>query len=947
MSRISSTSLIAITLTLCAHPALAQDAPPPEQETPEDSAPPADDENVIVVYGARLLGEVETAEPPILELGEDDIAAYGAGSIGELLESLGPQVSSGRGRGGGGQPVFLVNGQRIASFRELRSYPPEAIEKVEVFNEEVAQRYGYSPDQRVVNFILKDDFSSQEIEVEYSQPFRGGYSRQEVEGTYLRIDGTDRLNINLDWNNSSLLTEAERGIVQTAANTPDIATDPDPARFRSLVADSAGVEATVNYSMGIGDSGDSLSLNATYERDDSLRLQGLDLVTLTGPDGIGVRRSFNPAFPLTFDASSDTYAAAATLNFGLGDWEMTGTLDLTRAISDSVIASRYDTADLEAAAMAGDLPPDADLADVIGGDFVRGFDRARTKTWTTNALVTARGNPIYLPAGDVSVTLDAGYRWNRIEGSDTRTDTGDTRFTRGRVSGGANVTVPLTSRDLEFGGFLGDLTLNLNAGLDEVSDFGTLYNWTLGLTWGLTDKLTLTVSSINSREAPTLSQLGSPTLVTPNVPVFDFVNNETVLAEVTSGGNGDLPAQKQGDFKASLVWDLPVFDRSNLNINYFDNHSDNVIAGFPLLTPAIEAAFPGRVTRAADGTLRALDNRFVSFAAQDQRSIQVGLNLSDSFGGADESEGEDQRGGGERRGGPRAGGPAGGAVGGGGEGRPDPARMAAMREQFCNTEPDILIERFNQALAAEAAGEEPPVGPDGEPLNIPPQLLERLKGEDGKVDPERFGAFRERICNAPQGQAQGEGGNRGGGRRGGGGGGGRGFGRFGGGNDDGPPEGRWFAGFDYTYAIDNTILIAPGVPVLDLLDGDALSGGSNPRHSASARAGVFYDGWGGFLFGRYTGASTISGTGLPGSTDLRFDDYATLNLRLFANLGERDSLVEKYGFLEGTRISFGIDNIFDTRQRVTDSNGETPLRYQPFLIDPTGRSFEIEFRKLF
>jgi hypothetical protein len=32
---------------------------------------------------------------------------------------------------------------------------------------------------------------------------------------------------------------------------------------------------------------------------------------------------------------------------------------------------------------------------------------------------------------------------------------------------------------------------------------------------------------------------------------------------------------------------------------------------------------------------------------------------------------------------------------------------------------------------------------------------------------------------------------------------------------------------------------------------------------------------------------------------------------------------------------------------VTDENGVVPLRYQPALIDPTGRSFAIQFRKMF
>lgn len=32
---------------------------------------------------------------------------------------------------------------------------------------------------------------------------------------------------------------------------------------------------------------------------------------------------------------------------------------------------------------------------------------------------------------------------------------------------------------------------------------------------------------------------------------------------------------------------------------------------------------------------------------------------------------------------------------------------------------------------------------------------------------------------------------------------------------------------------------------------------------------------------------------------------------------------------------------------MTDNAGTVPLRYQPFLIDPVGRRFEIEFRKVF
>ncbi|MXO72696.1 TonB-dependent receptor, partial [Altererythrobacter buctensis] len=168
-------------------------------------------------------------------------------------------------------------------------------------------------------------------------------------------------------------------------------------------------------------------------------------------------------------------------------------------------------------------------------------------------------------------------------------------------------------------------------------------------------------------------------------------------------------------------------------------------------------------------------------------------------------------------------------------------------------------------------------------------------------------------------------------------------GGFGMGRGGGDGAGRWFVNLQYTYELKNEVLIAPGIPVLDLLDRD----GNQARHSANLRVGTFYKGFGVIWNGQYTGSSVLGGTGLAGSSDLLFNDYATLNFRAFADLGQQASLVEAVPFLKGTRIGFAMDNLFDTRQRVTDSAGNVPLRYQPFLIDPIGRSFEIEFRKVF
>ena len=240
------------------------------------------------------------------------------------------------------------------------------------------------------------------------------------------------------------------------------------------------------------------------------------------------------------------------------------------------------------------------------------------------------------------------------------------------------------------------------------------------------------------------------------------------------------------------------------------------------------------------------------------------------------------------------------------------------------------------------------MGPDGQPFAIPPQMLARLTGEDGQIDPERFNAIRERICSAPTAEGGSPSGTSAGGPpsgRPGGGGGGRG-GSFGGrGGPDG--GGRWFFNLNYQLDLNNTVLIAPGVPLLDLLDGDAISGGGQARHSVNARMGIFYKGYGLLTFWNYNGKSRLDGSGLADSTDLLFGDQLTVNLRTFADLGQRESLVAAVPFFKNTRINFGVNNLFNSRQRVTDSNGDVPLRYQPFLIDPVGRSFEFEIRKLF
>lgn len=843
-------SLAAIAFCLAAtNPATAQDVTAGTDDAAEGTAqetlrdlegnPITAEDDQILVVATRIKGQVDTAQPPIAVLDENAIASYGAGSLQDLLAALSPQTSSGRGRGGG-MPVVLLNGMRISGFREMRGLPPEAIRRVEVLPEEVALKYGYRPDQRVVNFILKDNFSSFGSDSELRLPSGGGFSEWEQEFILTKIAGGNRINVTGKLEDASPLTEAERGIIQPGTSATRVAGDPDAAAFRTLIADSKSAQLNATLARALG-GGAGLSANVLVQRDDSRSLNGLNSVTLTDESGSFSRFTLDPQ-PLTTRRRTTTLQASAALNKPLGNWNLAVTADGGHVETKSTIDRRADLSGLQALVSSGALAASGTLpaSAVVPG----AADRALSKTDSLTSLATLSGRPLRLPGGDVALTVKAGFDYSGIESSDTRTATGQINLKRGDAQAGFSLDLPITSRKESFGAGIGDISLNANAEVHRLSDFGTLYNWGGGLTYSPTEKLTLQASYVAADKAPTLTELGGPSILTENVSIYDFSRGETVLARVISGGNPNLVKERQRDWKFGLNWTLPFLKDSTFVAEYFRNRSTNTTNDFPLLTPEAEAAFPGRVVRDAAGRIVSVDQSAVTFAEERSSRLRYGLNLSGSFGKPDPNA---QRG------------PMAGVRGGGG-------------------------------------------GPGGPPPGAGPRM-------------------------------GGGGGGRGGG-----------MGGPGGFNSDG--RGRWNLSIFHTVRFQQSVQIAPGGTVLDLLDGEAISG-SVARHSLEMEGGGFYRGFGLRLNGTYTGGSRIDASGLPGSTTLGFDPIATFNLRLFADLGRKPKLVEKVPFLKGSRLSLSVDNVFNAQQRVTDATGTVPLRYQPGYLDPRGRVFEIEFRKQF
>ena len=120
--------------------------------------------------------------------------------------------------------------------------------------------------------------------------------------------------------------------------------------------------------------------------------------------------------------------------------------------------------------------------------------------------------------------------------------------------------------------------------------------------------------------------LSSPTILTPNVPVFDFVSGQTVSVTQLSGGNPALAADHRRQLSTTLSY-KPLPKRNfALNANYVATDTRHLAGALPPATAAAEAAFPDRYLRAADGELVEVDGRAVNFSRERRAQLRWGFN---------------------------------------------------------------------------------------------------------------------------------------------------------------------------------------------------------------------------------------------------------------------------------------------------------------------------------
>ena len=584
------------------------------------------DEGDIVVTGQRPRGSVIGDIPPEQQLSPADIRSYGVGSVSELLSELAPQTTSGR----GGAPVVLLNGRRISGFQEIRDLPTEAIQRVEILPEEVALKYGYTADQKVVNFVLRRRFRAATVEANDRIATEGGANTPNGKLDLLRIAQDKRTNAHVEYTRSSALTEDERDITPL----PSTSLDPvDQRPYRTLIGSSRAFSANASHARNIfGTVG--ATINATLDTNDGTGLNGLPGLTFGVPAGNPFATGATPSTvvrtlgldPLLQRNTSLTTHLGTTFNGDIGTWRwsLTGNYDRVRSKTYTDVT---DASGFQARINAND--PTANPRGVLNaGDFVS-TNRARSTSNVAGADVLLNGTVFSLPAGKVSTSVRVGASTSDFAsdslrlGIDRRGD-----VSRDIVNGQANIDVPIASRGKDVLPFLGQLSANFNVAANHLSDFGTLTTIGYGANWAPIDAVRFILSVTDQDEAPSAQQLGNPLISTANVRVFDYVAGTTATVTQISGGNPDLIADNKHVMRLGLT--IKPWSKKDVSFtsSFVTNRTENPIAAFPTPTAAIEKAFPQRFLRDAAGTLLQIDARPVNYAESSSSLLRWGVNFS-------------------------------------------------------------------------------------------------------------------------------------------------------------------------------------------------------------------------------------------------------------------------------------------------------------------------------
>lgn len=253
-------------------------------------------------------------------------------------------------------------------------------------------------------------------------------------------------------------------------------------------------------------------------------------------------------------------------------------------------------------------------------------DRTRSATDIFNVRFNLNKAIMQAPAGPVGFNLVFGHQSSQTE-IRRSLDYAPAAIRQTAQDAQISLSIPIADGNSATLGPLGAVSANLAGGITSGTGVPLRTRLNYGLTWNPATWFQFSGSLAEERLSPTVEQLSAPEIVLPNIRYFDLVQGELVEIEQVVGGNPNLQRGKVSTMTLNSHLNLTRDGALSLTAIYTEMKRTNDVGALPILSPQVEAAFPGRATRDANGRLIRIDSRPINVSSSESANLRLALNF--------------------------------------------------------------------------------------------------------------------------------------------------------------------------------------------------------------------------------------------------------------------------------------------------------------------------------
>ncbi|MES2450219.1 MAG: hypothetical protein V4610_06605 [Pseudomonadota bacterium] len=572
----------------------------------QEAPPAAAGHSDIIVTGRRPLNAPGSVED---RYAADSIRTLGAMTIGEVIERLE--------RRNGGRPFsIIVNGRRLADVSDLRDVPPEALAEIQILSNRSAGNYGFTPENKVLNLVLKPRFASTTADLGVRLPTEGGGEDATAALRHVKIDHERHFNASVSLQGNTGLDGRDRlALLEGGAN--DVLTP-----YRTLLPSSRTASLTAGLALPLG----STSVTISSALSDALSRQLARFMLVEpgeGNVGIGGNATQSITARGVIDASRTRFYQIGLSASGALK-RITWTGELTGSVTVSRTGSRLSRQEITG------LSADGDLA-ALPASYVPLAISSRSGT--LGGALSANASLVSLPAGDLTANMRLSGSLQRLVSTNGGIQPSRQVAEQGRYRGHLGFDVPLVGPGVPLGGFLGRVALSASVDSEWVSSAGRYPGYDASVEWQPVDFLSLSLGRSRTEAPPVLNRSRDAIVYTPGVLVVDALTGDYVLVTRISGGETRLRAVSEDISTARLSLGKAVGSTNiSTTTEYISSRIANPVVYTGYASALFQRVFPGRFIRDGAGQLVSIDVRPFNASEERRNILKSNLHLTGVVG---------------------------------------------------------------------------------------------------------------------------------------------------------------------------------------------------------------------------------------------------------------------------------------------------------------------------